>query len=118
MKSRILCLFSVSILAAQSVSIGVKGGVPLTQAFDAQANPNAPTLSALLGLQSLFSIPSSTNATERTVPYTIGPAVEVRLAGHVRAEVMPCTVGLCMTGRISSILTRLWGRTTTASRTA
>jgi len=79
------CLFSVSFLAAQTISIGIKGGLPLTQAFDAQTNPNVPTLSAILG-QGLFGLPDSSGATERTVPYTIGPAIEVRLAKHIKAE--------------------------------
>lgn len=41
-----LCLFYISTGTAQTIIVGVKGGLPLSQAFNAQENPNM--LKALL----------------------------------------------------------------------
>jgi Outer membrane protein beta-barrel domain len=57
-------------LPAQSVYIGVKGGVPLTPAFDAQ-NVNPSGQFGKCG----------ECATERTLPYVVGPALEMHLRG-------------------------------------
>jgi hypothetical protein len=69
--------------SAQGIVFGLKGGVPLSQAFSAQQDPSIPSLAAFL--QSRTSIDYD-SAVERTVPYTIGPAVEVRLWRKIGVE--------------------------------
>jgi hypothetical protein len=60
MKSHTLLFLAASVLAAQNISVGIRGGVPLTDAFDATRN-------AIGGFE---NIPKR---------YTIGPTFEVRL---------------------------------------
>jgi hypothetical protein len=60
MKSLSLLVFAASILPAQNISVGIRGGVPLTDAFEA-------TRSAVRGFE---------NVPKR---YTIGPTLEIRL---------------------------------------
>jgi hypothetical protein len=79
-----LCLLYISTGTAQIIAVGVKGGLPLSQALNAQANNDIPTLSAFLLSRTTQAYDS---ATQRTVPYTIGPAVEIRLWHQIRAEV-------------------------------
>jgi hypothetical protein len=69
--------------SAQSIVFGLKAGVPLSQAFNAQQDPSIPSLAAFLQSRSLQGYDS---AVERTVPYTIGPAVEVRLGRKIGVE--------------------------------
>src|SRR5258706_10411276 len=57
-------------LSAQFMSVGVKGGVPLTPRFDTQTTDPA-------GLQGKCA----ECASQRTVPYTVGLSLEVRLIG-------------------------------------
>ena len=52
---------------------GVKGGMPLTAAFEAQSIDQNPSVS-ILGK-------CGECASQRTVPYVVGPAVEIRLQG-------------------------------------
>lgn len=79
-----LCLLSISTASAQSIWVGVKGGLPLTQAFD--ATENSQPLSVIGFYQNSPGIFDYDSATQRTVPYTVGPAVEIRLWRHIRAE--------------------------------
>ena len=79
-----LYLLWISTGAAQTISVGIKGGLPLSQAFQAQQNLDIPTLSAFLLAHPANGFES---AIQRTVPYTIGPAVEIRLWHQIRAEV-------------------------------
>jgi hypothetical protein len=73
-------MFSTSI-SAQVLSVGVMGGLPLTDAMKAteiQAAPIPPDYSFGTCLEC---------ATQRTVPYLIGAAVEARLKGPFSLEV-------------------------------
>lgn len=63
------------------ITVGVKGGLPLTQAFDVQPSG---------GFINPYFNKCGECATQRTVPYLIGPAIEVRIAGpySVSAEAL------------------------------
>ncbi len=81
----LLCLLCISSASAQGIWVGVKGGLPLSQAFD--AIENSQPLTVIDFYQNSPGIFDYDSATRRTVPYTIGPAVEIRLWRHIRAEV-------------------------------
>ena len=60
MKPIFLILFGSSLVLAQPISFGVKGGLPLTEFIDTVSGP-------------------STNITQKTHVYIVGPTVELRL---------------------------------------
>lgn len=74
-----LLLFSTTCASAQLLRVGVAGGLPLTDVFNARTDPNQPVFQYLA---SPFQ-----SATQRTVPYIVGPAVEVRLTSRFGIEV-------------------------------
>lgn len=80
----LLCLLYISTAAAHSIWAGVKGGLPPSQAFNAQESATPLTLIAFN--QNSPGVFDYDSATRRTVPYTVGPAVEIRLWRHIRAE--------------------------------
>jgi hypothetical protein len=57
-------------LSAQFISVGVMGGVPLTPAFNANSNGSPPPFA--LGA-------SYEGAQQRTLPYIVGPTVQIHL---------------------------------------
>ena len=63
----------------QVFSAGVKGGLPINHAFDAQTASTRPPPFGYL--QSPYQ-----SAVERTVPYTVGPTLEVRLPARFQLE--------------------------------
>jgi hypothetical protein len=72
-------MFSTTCASAQLLRVGVAGGLPLTDVFNARTDPNQPVFQYLA---SPFQ-----SATQRTVPYIVGPAVEVRLTSRFGIEV-------------------------------
>jgi hypothetical protein len=73
-----LFLLSTTYVSAQMVRVGVIGGLPLTNVFDAKTDLNRP----------IFRQGASeySSAIQRTVPYVIGPTVEFRLTSQFRIE--------------------------------
>ena len=67
MKPILLFLFGSSLILAQPISFGVKGGLPLTDFIDTVSGP-------------------STNITQKTHIYIVGPTVELRLPGGFGIE--------------------------------
>ena len=81
-----LCLLYISTASAQSIWVGVKGGLPLTQAFNAIENPQPLTVTAFYQNSEGLLAFDYDSATQRKIPYTVGPAVEIRLWRHIRVE--------------------------------
>lgn len=75
-----------SAASSQAVSVGITGGVPLTQAFNAVTDPNFPNIANLATVNFPPSQNLLTSATERTLPYTVGPYVEIHLVGPLSAK--------------------------------
>jgi hypothetical protein len=80
MKFSAVSLLCITPAAAQVISVGVKGGLPFTQGFLAYTNLTPPNLTHF------YLAPDYDSSIQRTVPYTIGPAVEIRLGRHIRLE--------------------------------
>ncbi len=93
MRLGFLCLLCSSTVAAQGIAVGVKGGLPLSQAFDAHLNPRLPNVTAF------YLVPDYDSGTQRTVPYTIGPSIEVKLWYHFGRKSMPYTADQATTTR-------------------
>src|ERR1035438_8667885 len=81
-----LCLLYISTASAQSIWVGVKGGLPLTQAFNAIENPQPLAVTAFYQNSEGLLAFDYDSATQRKIPYTVGPAVEIRLWRHIRVE--------------------------------
>lgn len=81
----IISLFFAACASAQVISVGIKGGVPLTQAFVANTDL------ALAGFFDLSpqncAVCDGQSATQRTIPYIIGPALEIRLFRAFRVDI-------------------------------
>lgn len=74
-----IAIFLAASASAQLLSVGLKGGVPLTQALAARTDP------ALAGFFSSWRLSFiCDSATQRTVPYVVGPALEIHLIGPFR----------------------------------
>lgn len=61
------------------ISIGVRAGIPLTQAFEAKPAGDFA--------QNPFFNKCAECGTQRTVPYIVGPTIEARIAGPFRASI-------------------------------
>ena len=85
MRLTVLIFFATS-ASAQFIALGVKGGMPLTQAYDAKTNP-ALAGGGLLDFVPACIVDGCESANERTVPYVIGPAIEIRVRGPFRVNV-------------------------------
>jgi hypothetical protein len=83
MRLGLIILFSTSI-SAQVLSVGARGGLPLTDAMAVNASQiiPGPIISSLPSFGTCFEC-----ANERTLPYIIGPAVEARLKGAFSLDV-------------------------------
>ena len=74
-----LVVSSTKFASAQFLRVGVTGGVPLTGPFTATTNPNAPVLR--------YNGPPFQSASERNVPYIVGPTVEIHLISRLALEI-------------------------------
>jgi len=80
-----LCLLYISTASAQSIWVGVKGGLPLTQAFNAIENPQPLTVTAFYqNSEGLLRSITTAQPSARFLYSRSG--VEIRLWRHIRVE--------------------------------
>ena len=78
---RYLCLILLfpPAIAAGQVFVGVRGGIPVSKAFDYSSNPNRPDFSDAF-------IPAFASYASKLNPYTVGPSLEILLPLGFGAE--------------------------------